>query len=417
MNRRDFLKSAFTLAALSPFTKLYAKEGPDGDKASDIVKGESVTRRPYKNTGMTLPLLGFGMMRLPKISPDSQEIDAAVAEKMLNRAMEAGLNYFDTAHMYHDGMSQVFAGTVLSKYPRDSFYLANKMPPNSAVDIQTVEKIFNEQLEKCKTPYFDFYLIHALNAGLWEKHKKIGTYEFLAKMKAEGKIRKLGFSFHDTPEVLQKIVDDKEWDFAQIQLNYLDWVLYKSKEQYEILAKAGIPTIVMEPIRGGALATLNDKASEILKTAKPDASIASWALRYAASLPNVLCVLSGMTLPEHLEDNIKTFTPFVALNDSERATLDQALEAYRKSLAIPCTACRYCMPCPVGVDIPNIFGNYNQYKKDNTPRAKHGFVRAYASLGKANADACIECGLCKTKCPQQLDIPTLLKTCKAEAKG
>ncbi len=413
MKRRDFLKATLTLAALSPLAKLSAKETPDENKTSDIIKGEPVTRRPYKNTGLTVPLLGFGMMRLPR-TPDGNGIDYATAEKMVARAMEAGLNYFDTAYMYHGGKSQVFVGDVLSKYPRDSYYLANKMPPNSATTIENVEKIFNEQLEVCKTPYFDFYLVHALNDNLWEKHKSIGTYEFLKKMQKEGKIRKLGFSFHDTPEVLQKIVNDKEWEFAQIQLNYLDWELYKSKEQYEILEKAGIPAIIMEPLRGGALSTLNPVASEILKNANPNVSVSSWALRYVGSLPNVLVILSGMTLPEHLEDNIKTFTPFVPLNDKERETLNLALAAYRKSLAVPCTACRYCMPCPFGVDIPTMFGNYNQYKIANN---KHQFKRNYAQLGKANADSCAACGLCKTKCPQKLDIPELLKKVAAEAKS
>ena len=414
MNRREFLKATLTVAALSPLAKLSAKESPDGDKSSDIIKGDAVSRRPYKNTKMTLPLLGFGMMRLPRVEEGSQDIDYKTAEKMVARAMEAGLNYFDTAYMYHGGKSQVFVGDVLSKYPRDSFYLANKMPPNSASSIETVEKIFNEQLEVCKTPYFDFYLIHALNNSLWEKHKSIGTYEFLKKKQAEGKIRKLGFSFHDTPDVLQKIVNDKEWEFAQIQLNYLDWELYKSKEQYEILEKAGIPAIIMEPLRGGALSTLNPTATEILKNANPNVSVSSWALRYVGSLPNVLVILSGMTLPEHLEDNIKTFTPFVPLSDKERDTLNLALAAYRKSLAIPCTACRYCMPCPFGVDIPTMFGNYNQYKIQNN---KHQFKRNYAQMEKSNADVCVACGLCKTKCPQKLDIPELLKKVKEEAKS
>ena len=178
MKRREFLKAALTVAALSPLARLSAKETPDGNKTSDIIKGEPVTRRTYKNTGLTVPLLGFGLMRLPTVDG---AIDYKTAEKMVARAMEAGLNYFDTAYMYHGGKSMVFVGDVLSKYPRDSFYLANKMPPNSATTIENVEKIFNEQLEVCKTPYFDFYLIHALNDSLWEKQKSIGTYEFLKK--------------------------------------------------------------------------------------------------------------------------------------------------------------------------------------------------------------------------------------------
>ena len=414
MNRREFLKSLLTVAALSPLSNVYGKEGADGNKISEIAEGIQITRRQYKNTSQSLPLLGFGLMRLPRVSPEKPVIDYTIGKHMVDRAMKAGLNYFDTAYFYHNGLSEKFVGDVISSnYPRESFYLASKMPPTAKTE-DDLPRIFNEQLEVCKTPYFDFYLIHALNNDLWEKHKQIGTYEFLKKKQAEGKIRKLGFSFHDTPEVLQKIVNDKEWEFAQIQLNYLDWELYKSKEQYEILEKAGIPAIIMEPLRGGALSTLNPTACEILKNANPNVSVSSWALRYVGSLPNVLILLSGMTLPEHLEDNIKTFTPFVPLNDKERETLNLALAAYRQSLAIPCTACRYCMPCPFGVDIPTMFGNYNQYKISNS---KHQFKRNYTQLGKSNADACMACGLCKTKCPQKLDIPELLKKVATEAKS
>ncbi len=414
MNRRDFLKSAMTFAALAPLAKLQAESGADGNKSSDVVSGPGITRRHYKNTAMTLPLLGFGCMRLPQLSPDKPEIDFTTASKMVDMAMKAGCNYFDTAYMYHRGLSERFLGQALKKYSRDSYYLADKMPVWFAKSANDVEKIFQEQLKRCQTDYFDFYMLHSLDENHWNTAQKFRAYEFLEKMKKQGKIRKLGFSFHDKPEVLQKIVSARAWDFAQIQLNYLDWELYRSREQYEILTRAGIPVIVMEPLRGGALATLSPEAEAILKKADPQSSCAAWALRYVASLPNVLCILSGMTLPEHVEDNLRTFTPFKPLTDNERKVLSEALTAYRKCLAIPCTACRYCMPCPAEVEIPKIFGIYNQYKVAGN---RWMFNKNYYAIDEdSRASACVDCGACLKKCPQKLDIPNLMKQIAREFK-
>lgn len=407
MNRREFLKSAFAVAALAPVTRLAAKAGADGDKTSDILQGRMITRRRYKNTAQTLPLLGFGCMRLPQLSPDGPEIDYGTVKQMIDRAMKAGCNYFDTAYMYHDGRSERCLGDLLKAYPRDSYYLTDKMPVWFARDAAGIERIFREQLERCRTDYFDFYMLHSLDSANWELAQKYKACEFLERMKKEGKIRRLGFSFHDSPEVLRKIVDAREWDFAQIQLNYLDWELYRSREQYEILTGAGIPVIVMEPLRGGALAALSPDASDILRKADPHSSNAAWAFRYVASLPNVLCVLSGMTLPEHVEDNIRTFSPLKPLTESERKTLDQALAAYRKRLAVPCTACRYCMPCPAGVEIPKIFGLYNQYKISGN---KWLFTNNYNVLPEdAKIASCVNCGKCTKHCPQKIQIPAVLR--------
>ena len=414
MNRREFLKGALTVAALAPITRLAAKAGLDGDKSSDSIKGAQVTRRRYKNTAQTVPLLGFGMMRLPRLSPEKPDIDYATAEKQIARAMAAGVNYFDTAYFYHDGLSEKCAGDLLSKYPRDSYYLVSKMPVRALRKEADVERIWNEQLARCKADYFDFYLVHNLNKDRWEDTKRFHVYEFLRQKQKEGKIRRLGFSFHDEPEILKTIAAAHPWDFAQIQLKYLDWTLYRSREQYEILTKLGIPVVIMEPLRGGALATLNPEATGIFKKANPDASVASWALRYAASLPNVLCVLSGMTLTEHLEDNIKTFTNFKPLTDTERRTVEAALAAYRKSGAVPCTECRYCTPCPAGVDIPRIFGLYNQYK---TSGNFFHFQLVYDKMTEdEKASACINCGVCLKKCPQKINIPEQLKKIEAEFK-
>ena len=412
MNRRDFLKTTLTLAALAPLTRLAAKSGADGDKSSDFAKGKQVTRRRYKNTNLTLPLLGFGMMRLPRLKAQGAEIDLAEAERMFRRALEAGVNYFDTAYFYHNGLSEKCVGSVLSKIPRDSFYLADKMPVRALRKEADVKRIWEEQLAKCKVDYFDFYLLHNLNRDRWEDVKKFHVYEFLKERQKEGKIRKLGFSFHDEPEVLKTIADAHDWDFAQIQLNYLDWTLYRSKEQYEILTERSIPVVVMEPLRGGALASLNAEANKVFKAADPNVSPASWAFRFAGSLPNVICVLSGMTKMEHLEDNIKTFTDFKALDDRERAVIENALAAYRKTGAIPCTACRYCTPCPVGVAIPRIFGLYNHYKVTGNHMQ---FRMIYDKLSEdERASACIQCGACLKKCPQKINIPEELAKIDAE---
>ena len=414
MNRRDFLKTALTLAALAPLTRLAAKAGADGDKSSDSTKGAQVTRRRYKDTNLTLPLLGFGMMRLPRLRARGPEIDLAETERMFRRAMEAGVNYFDTAYFYHNGRSETCAASVLGKFPRDSYYLADKMPVRALRKQEDVERIWNEQLKKCNVDYFDFYLLHNLNRDRWEDVKKFKVYEFLKERQREGKIRKLGFSFHDEPEILETIASAHEWDFAQIQLNYLDWTLYRSKEQYEILTRRGIPVVVMEPLRGGALANLNDEATKIFKAADPNVSTASWAFRFAGSLPNVICVLSGMTRYEHLEDNIRTFTDFKVLDEREHAVIESALAAYRKTGAIPCTACRYCTPCPVGVAIPRIFGLYNHAKVTGNFRQ---FRMIYDKMSEdERASACIHCGACLKKCPQKINIPAELEKIDAAVK-
>ncbi len=367
-------------------------------------KGLEVTRRPYRNTDMTMPLLGFGLMRLPQ---KDDRIDDETAERMVAKAMAAGCNYFDTAYMYHNGDSEQFVGRVLSKYPRDSYFLTSKMPiamMNSAADN---ELIFNEQLERTKAGYFDFYFLHWLNEAHWENAKSFGTLEFIKKKQSEGKIRRIGFSFHGEPETLETIAKAHPWDLVQIQLNYLDWDLCRSGEQYELLTRLGIPVAVMEPLKGGSLVKLSTEAREYFEQANPDASIASWGLRFVASLPNVQIVLSGMSAMEQMEDNLKTFSPFVPLNDAERKTIAAALAAYRKSGAVPCTACRYCSPCPAGVDIPRNLALMNQVKAGL--RLFHVKMVYDAMQEKSRASSCVSCGACRRKCPQSIDIPKQMK--------
>ena len=405
MNRRDFLKSALAVAAFSSVAKLNlgtalaSKEAVSGGVDEEL----KVTRRPYRNTGKTLPLLGFGLMRLPQ---KDGKIDDATAQAMVERALQAGCNYFDTAYIYHGGDSERFVGRVLSKVPRERYYLTSKMPIGMMNSEADNERIFQDQLARTKAGYFDFYLLHALNRGTWEKAQRFKMLEFLKKMKAEGKIRHIGFSFHDTPEVLEKIASAHPWELVMIQLNYLDWALQKAGEQYRILTDRGIPVAIMEPLKGGTLVSLTPESRAVLTKANPEAGTASWGLRYAASLPNVQVVLSGMSVPQHMEENIRTFSPFRPLTDEERATISRAVAIYRNVGAVPCTACKYCIPCPVDVDIPRNLAMLNELKFGIR---ESQVKRVYEALEEdARASSCVNCGACLRKCPQKIDIPARL---------
>ena len=402
MDRREFLKSAAMIAAFGPMTRLLGGEAE---------KRRLVSRRRYRETDLMLPLLGFGLMRLPA---KNGRIDDAAAGAMVERAMKAGCNYFDTAYMYHGGDSEKFVGRVLSRYPRGSYYLTSKMPIVKMRSEADNERIFKEQLERTRAGYFDFYFLHWLSGPHWEMAQRFKTLEFMKKMREEGKIRRIGFSFHGEPETLKKIAEAYPWDLVQIQLNYLDWELCRSREQYELLTALGIPVAVMEPLKGGALVRLSPEAKEVFRKADPQAGIASWGLRYAASLPNVQVVLSGMSAMKELEENLRTFSPFRPLTDAERQVIAEALAAYRKSSPVPCTACRYCSPCPFGVDIPRNLALLNQ--------VKGGLSRWNAKLvydamrEDERASACVGCGACLKKCPQRIGIPTLMAQIAQEFK-
>jgi predicted aldo/keto reductase-like oxidoreductase len=358
-------------------------------------------------------LLGFGLMRLP-YTTEYGELDTTKGIEMVDFAIARGVNYFDTAWMYHNGNSEYFAGEALSRYPRSSFYLADKMPLMALNAEEDVERIFNEQLKKCRTEYFDFYLLHNINQAHMQTAESCKVYEKLKQKQKQGLIRYLGFSFHDRPELLQRVVEQYDWDFAQIQLNYVDWELQQAGKLYGILEQKNIPVCIMEPVRGGSLANLPEEARLILKAADPKASPAAWALRYAASLPGVQVVLSGMSTLEQVQDNIQTMSPFKPLTDEERGVIEKALAAYRKAAAVPCTSCRYCMDCPQGVEIPKNFGVYNNYKRaiaQSNPMAEMQFEMEYHLFkDMEHASNCIECGECKTLCPQNIDISYWMKT-------
>ena len=359
-------------------------------------------------------LLGFGCMRLPRLYPDKPEIDTELGQRMVDYAYSHGVNYFDTAYPYHEGLSEPFIGAALSKYPRESYNLVTKLPTwliNGEADI---EHYFNEQLQKCGVDYFDFYLVHSLNAERFETVQKLHIFENLCELKAKGKIRHIGFSFHDKPDVLERTLAAHDWEFAQIQLNYLDWELQDARRQYELIEQKGIQCTIMEPVRGGMLATLTPEAVDCFQQANPNVSTASWAIRYAASLPNVLTVLSGMTNFDHVTDNVATMEAFRPLSQQEREVIDHALAAYRKAVTIPCTGCRYCMDCPAGVSIPEVFAAYNRYA---TSKSRSMFEELYHALDAGQrADNCVACGTCLSKCPQHIDIPKHMKEIAALAE-
>lgn len=354
--------------------------------------------------------LGLGNMRLPVKTPIKREanplIDYDKGQQLVDLAFENGVNYFDTAYMYHSGKSEKFIGTALKKYPRDSFYLADKLPIFMCPRKSDMEKIFNKQLDRCEVDYFDFYLLHNLETKNWAKCKRFGAVEFCEQKQKEGKIKYFGFSFHGTIEDLKDIVAYRKWDFAQIQLNYLDWKNQKADEQYKILTEAGIPIIVMEPVRGGQLADPIKSVKTLFDNAEPDRSYASWAMRFVASHENVITILSGMNAPEQMLDNVNTLTDFKPMTDVELNICKNAASLINEKAVVPCTGCDYCAECPKEIKISSIFSIYNRLTNEeiNEETAK----KEYAALG-CKASDCIACGKCKGHCPQSISIPELMK--------
>ena len=283
-----------------------------------------------------------------------------------------------------------------------------------------VENILEEQLKKCRVDYFDYYLLHNVNMGHLKIAEDLKVYEKLKEKQRQGKIRRLGFSFHDSPEILAKIVEKYDWDFAQIQLNYLDWDQQDAKRQYGILESNGIPVNVMERVRGGSLADLGGEAEAIFKAADSKASIPSWAIRFAASLPGVQVVLSGMTAMEQVEDNVATMENFRPLSEAEQGVIAKAVLAYRTAGAVPCTGCRYCMDCPQGVDIPRNLATYNGYlfkKERNVPGYNFSFMMEYGGMGEEKqAHNCVTCKQCEEKCPQHIEISRQMELIQEAAK-
>ncbi len=364
----------------------------------------------FEKLGVSASLLGFGCMRFPR-QPGKDTADPVRSAQLIHRAMEAGITYYDTAYVYGGGDSERTLAAALAGYPRESYLLANKLPIWLLKKAEDRERIFKQSLERCQTDYFDFYLAHSLDRETIPVLQKLDIPGFMEEKRREGRIRFAGFSFHDTPEHLRTILEMHPWDFCQLQINYADWVLDRARELYELTVEYGVPCIVMEPVRGGFLAAPPEAAARVLRQGDSGRSPASWALRFAASLPNVRVVLSGMSAPDQLEDNLNTFSdPGLKLSPEEEKMVLAAGEALRGSEGIPCTGCRYCDGCPRGIDIPGIFADYNKAVifGDKNGRCAQDYQDFILAEGRG-ADRCVECGACMTACPQRLEIPALLQ--------
>ena len=368
-------------------------------------------KRKLEKLGVETSLLGFGCMRFPVTADGS--IEETEAEKMLDKAIAAGVNYIDTAYPYHNGASESFVGKVLKKYDRDSFFLATKLPVWKVETTEDVDAIFQEQLERLQTDHIDFYLVHALNKERFYKTLELGCIERLEQFRAEGKIRYLGFSFHDDYETFERILNYRDWDFCQIQLNYMDANEQAGLKGYQLAESKGVPMVVMEPVKGGSLASFAEDITGRFRRLDPDASVASFALRWVGTLPNVKVILSGMSTMEQVEDNLKTFGSFRPLSDQERQEIDDIVRLINSRVQNGCTGCNYCMPCPAGVNIPGNFKVWNTYHMyQNYDMVKGRWER---ELGEsAQAKNCIKCGKCEQVCPQKLSIRENLERAQAD---
>ena len=430
IDRRDFIKTAgATALAISPIGFLSGCGSRTKAPGSEPQKAGEMTYRINEAKNDKVSILGYGCMRWPmkKNEEGKDIIDQEKVNELIDYALEKGVNYFDAAPVYLQGQCEAATGEALSRHPRESYFVATKLSNFNDASRAEGIRMYKASLEAFRTDYLDYYLLHSIkNAATFTKRfVDNGLIDFLMEERKAGRIRNLGFSFHGSKEGFDELMalhEKYHWDFVQIQLNYMDWnhagrrntnASYLQAE----LDKRGIPSIIMEPLLGGRLADAPDHIADRLKEMAPEGSIASWAFRFAGSHDGVLTVLSGMTYMDHLQDNIKTYSPLVTLTDEEKAFLEEIARLRSEYPEIPCTQCQYCMPCPYGLDIPTIFSHYNkcvneglinddkedsEYRKDRRAYLI-GYDRALPKLRQA--DRCISCGICVAKCPQHISIP------------
>lgn len=358
---------------------------------------------------LKLSRLGFGTMRLPLKPDGSGDVDEDMVAQMVRYAADHGINYYDTAYPYHGSKSEIIIGKALKQLPRESFYLATKYPGHQISKSYNPAEIFEEQLVKCGVEYFDFYLLHNVyeNSINTYTDPRWGIVDYFVEQKKQGRIKHLGFSCHGLMDTLTAFLDryGDVMEFCQIQLNYLDWTLQDAKAKYDLLTRRGIPVWVMEPVRGGKLAKLDDAAAAQLHDLRPDESVAAWAFRFLQGLPNVKMILSGMSDMDQMIDNVKTFESEKPLSASEQDTLLQIAEGLKNS--VPCTACRYCCDgCPKGLDIPKLLALYNDMRF--APNLNIGMT-VDSLKEEERPDACVACGKCAKTCPQKIDVPAAMK--------
>ncbi len=425
MDRRDFLKTA---GAASAALGLAACASDNKKKSVKATSG----KMPTHVDGVSL--LGYGCMRWPmtRDADGRQVIDQEKVDEMIDLALANGVNYFDSAPVYLQGQSEAATGKSLQRYPRDSYFIATKLSNIRPVPTYELSvQMYQNSLKYYGTDHIDYYLLHSVanKAAFDSRFGNNGVIDYLLEERRLGHIRKLGFSFHGHEEGFMEMMELHEkyhFDFCQIQMNYIDWDHASGRNcnasfQYEELTKRGIPVVIMEPLRGGALADLPAPLAATLKEVEPYKSLASWAFRFCGSFPNVMTALSGMTYIDHLRDNLDTFLDFKPLTDKEFALLENIAVSMEKYPVVGCTDCKYCMPCPYGIDIPGVFqfynrrvsaGTYAQSKEQKDyERQRRRFLAAYDKTLESvrQADHCIACGECLDKCPQHLQIPTELR--------
>lgn len=427
IDRREFFKTAGTAALVMGGLGCISKGGVTASAAG--AESEGMTYRTNNGNGDKVSILGYGCMRWPMIKDENGRdiIDQETVNRLVDYAMEHGVNYYDSSPVYLQGQSEKATGIALSRYPRESYFVATKLSNFSNYTKENSIEMYQKSKENFQTDYIDYYLLHSIGDGNGFRQRFVdnGMMEYLLEERKAGRIRNLGFSFHGTPEGFDELMayhDQYHWDFVQIQLNYIDWTHAsgrnaKAKYLQEELDKRGIQSVIMEPLLGGRLSKVPEHIAGRLKERNPQGSVASWAFRFAGTHPGVLCVLSGMTYMEHLQDNVGTYSPLKPLTEDELAFLEETAELMQKYPTVPCNDCKYCMPCPYGIDIPAILLHYNKCvnegeiatstQDENYRKARRAYLVSYdrAVPKLRQAARCIGCNQCMSHCPQSINIP------------